>query len=99
MAKKFYVLTFSGLHLEETLPIDKVVFWKGRVLEHEPTRENIDLFLQQVPWDETIYIFEGKLKSTYTPNYCGGAQSIQAIFDDKYQVIWGKKHFFLNTIN
>jgi hypothetical protein len=93
----FYALTSNGMQNKTKQKIQSISYWKGRQSTHKPTSENIMEFLSQVPFDEKICIytdddnsFYGQLHSAHVPLYTNGAESVDAIVDDKNNVIWNK---------
>jgi hypothetical protein len=90
--EKFYAHIKHGI-----VPIQSVSLWKNRRSTQEPSKENILEFLNNVPIDERICIYDsnvksidGELHSAKTPLYTNGAEAVSKIVDEKENIIWEK---------
>jgi hypothetical protein len=91
-SEKFFAYVKHGV-----IPIKSVSLWKNRQSTQEPTKENIFEFLNNVPSDERICIYDsnvtsinGELHSAKTPLYSNGAEAVSKIVDEKENIIWEK---------
>lgn len=97
----FYAITKWHTGEVKLVPIKNVSFWQGRQNDHEPTKENLELFFKQIPWDESVCIYDndtasdGTLHSAHTPLFTAGAKYVHGIVDkNQNPVHFSYKGFF-----
>jgi hypothetical protein len=91
---QIYALCSDGMHNKFKVQVNNISFWLGKQHTHEATRENIELFVSQVPFDEKICIYTdssaGNLHSAHIPLYTNGAVSVDAIINNNGYLLYNR---------